>query len=65
MYFCVLAHALPPPPRSQALMQLIAQEVGEDAFGPALLKQFEMVFVTPPDASGFEALSHSVGLSGH
>ncbi|AKC70945.1 TetR/AcrR family transcriptional regulator [Pandoraea oxalativorans] len=50
MYFCVLAHALHPPPGSPVLMQVIAPEVGGEAFGPALLKQIEMVFFTPPQA---------------
>ncbi|VVD62997.1 TetR/AcrR family transcriptional regulator [Pandoraea anhela] len=52
MYFCVLAHALHPPPGSPVLMQVIAPEVGGEAFGPALLKQVEMVFFTPADTEG-------------
>ncbi|ALS64444.1 TetR/AcrR family transcriptional regulator [Pandoraea apista] len=49
MYFCLLVHALHPPPGSPVLMQLIAPEVGGEAFGPALLKQVEMVFFATPD----------------
>lgn len=51
MYFCLLVHALHPPPGSPVLMQLIAPEVGGEAFGPALLKQVEMVFFATPDAT--------------
>ncbi|QHE92695.1 TetR/AcrR family transcriptional regulator [Pandoraea fibrosis] len=49
MYFCLLVNALHPPPGSPVLMQLIAPEVGGEAFGPALLKQVEMVFFATPD----------------
>ncbi|VVD91645.1 TetR/AcrR family transcriptional regulator [Pandoraea eparura] len=49
MYFCVLVHALHPPPGSPVLMQLIAPQVGGDAFGPALLKQVESLFFAEPD----------------
>ncbi|MFJ2991465.1 TetR/AcrR family transcriptional regulator [Pandoraea sp. NPDC087047] len=52
MYFCMLAHALHPPPGSPVLMQVIAPEVGGEAFGPALLRQVEMVFFTPPQTEG-------------
>lgn len=48
MYFCLLVHALHPPPGSPVLMQLIAPQVGGDAFGPALVKQVEMLFFATP-----------------
>ncbi|VVE12851.1 TetR/AcrR family transcriptional regulator [Pandoraea terrigena] len=50
MYFCVLVHALHPPPGSPVLMQLIAPQVGGDAFGPALVKQVEWLFFADPNA---------------
>ncbi|VVD91874.1 TetR/AcrR family transcriptional regulator [Pandoraea cepalis] len=50
MYFCVLVHALHPPPGSPVLMQLIAPQVGGDAFGPALIKQVECLFFAEPNA---------------
>ncbi|AHB78118.1 MULTISPECIES: TetR/AcrR family transcriptional regulator [Pandoraea] len=48
MYFCLLVHALHPPPGSPVLMQLIAPQVGGDAFAPALIHQVEMLFFAPP-----------------
>lgn len=50
MYFCLLVHALHPPPGSPVLMQLIAPEIGGDAYVPALVKQVEMLFFAEPVA---------------
>ncbi|WP_087687792.1 TetR/AcrR family transcriptional regulator [Pandoraea sp. PE-S2R-1] len=51
MYFCLLVHALHPPPGSPVLMQLIAPQVGGEAFGPALINQVEMLFFATPNAA--------------
>lgn len=48
MYFCLLVHALHSPPGSPVLMQLIAPQVGGEAFAPALIKQVEMLFFATP-----------------
>lgn len=51
MYFCLLVHALHPPPGTPILMGMIAPEVGGEAFAPALQRQVERLFLkTPPDA---------------
>ncbi|VVD66136.1 HTH-type transcriptional repressor NicS [Pandoraea morbifera] len=56
MYFCLLVHALHPPPGSPVLMQLIAPQVGGDAFAPALIHQVEMLFFAPPASPPCEGL---------